>query len=162
MTQKVKQRGTGYSGPDSTRPNQSQESDIANEGGTAPGGTVAFMGAASQWSTSNAANRSNFPTGAPNIDPVSAAKMQHYGLKDESPAEKGDVPVHPGLAPGLFRTARDANYKAPDGQTPTSFTPLNDATANDSRFISGGSVIRGRHRGESPEILKQTRGAYRN
>jgi len=148
---KVKQRGTGYSGPDSTRPNQSQESDIANEGGTAPGGTVAFMGAASQWSTSNAANRNNFPTGSPNIDPVSAAKMQHYGLKDESPAEKGDVPVHPGLAPGQFRTARDANYDAPDGQT--TYSPSED----------GGQPLApdGRHRGESPLIAKNPRGNYR-
>ena len=48
MVQNVKRRGTGYSGPDSTRPSQSQESDRANEGGTAPGGTVAFMGAASK------------------------------------------------------------------------------------------------------------------
>lgn len=150
MAQKVKQRGTGYSGPDSTRPNQSQESDRANEGGTAPGGTVAFMGAASQWSTSNAANRNNFPTGSPNIDPVSAAKMQHYGLKDESPAEKGDVPVHPGLAPGQFRTARDANYDAPDGMT---YSPSE----------TGGKPLAasGRHRGESPEIENQPRGSYR-
>ena len=148
--QKVKQRGTGYSGPDSTRPNQSQESDRASTGGTAPGGTVAFMGAASQWSTSNAASRNNFPKGSPNIDPVSAAKMQHVGLKDEAPAEKGDVPVHPGLAPGQFRTARDANYDAPDGQT---YSPSE----------TGGKPLSasGRHRGESPEIEKQTRGAYR-
>ena len=147
---KVKQRGTGYSGPNSIRPNQSQESDRANEGGTAPGGTVAFMGAASQWSTSNAASRNNFPTGSPNIDPVSAAKMQHYGLKDEAPAEKGDVPVHPGLAPGQFRTARDANYDAPDGETYSpSETGGKPLTAN------------GRHRGESPLIPKNPRGAYR-
>lgn len=150
MSNKVKQRGTGYSGPDSTRPNQSQESDRANEGGTAPGGTVAFMGAASQWSASNSANRNNFPTGSPNIDPVSAAKMQHYGLADEAPAEKGDVPVHPGLAPGQFRTARDANYDAPDGET---YSPGE----------TGGKPLsaNGRHRGESPEIENQTRGAYR-
>jgi hypothetical protein len=76
--------------------------------------------------------------------------MQHYGLKDESPAEKGDVPVHPGLAPGLFRTARDANYQAPDGEA-------NDPTANDGRPSSPGGL----HRGESPEVLKQTRGGYR-
>lgn len=147
---KVKQNGSGYSGPSSTRPTQPQESDVANEGGTAPGGTVAFMGAASQWSTSNAANRNNFPTGSPNIDPVSAAKMQHYGLKDEAPAEKGDVPVHPGLAPGQFRTARDANYDAPDGQT---YSPSE----------TGGKPLaaNGRHRGESPLIENQTRGAYR-
>jgi len=146
-----KQRGTGYSGPDSTRPTQSQEGALASTGGTAPGGTVAFMGAASQWSASNAANRNNFPTGQPNIDPLSAAKMQHYGLKDESPDEKGDVPVHPGLAPGLFRTARDANYQMPDGMS-------NDPTANDGRPASPST---GYHRGESPEVLKQTRGAYR-
>lgn len=154
-------RGTGFSGLDSTKPTQAQEGDLQNEGGTAPGGTVAFVGAASQWATSNAANRANFPTGQPNVDPISAAKMQHVGLADEAPAEKGDVPVHPGLAPGQFRTARDANYNAPDGETPTSFTPLNDPTANDGRSISGGSVLKGRHRGESPEVLKQTRGDYR-
>jgi hypothetical protein len=152
-----KQRGTGYSGPDSTRPTQDQEGDRANTGGTAPGGTVAFMGAASQWSTSNSANRNNFPTGSPNIDPVSAAKMQHYGLADEAPADKGDVPVHPGLQPGLFRTARDANYDAPDGQSFNVSQGENDPTANDGRPASPG----GRHRGESPEVLKQSRGDYR-
>ena len=157
MAQKVKQRGIGYGGLDSTKPTQTQEGDVANEGGTAPGGTVAFLGAASQWSTSNAANRSNFPTGQPNIDPVSAAKMQHYGLKDEAPSEKGDVPVHPGLAPGQFRTARDANYQAPDGQTPTDYQVPNDATANDGRFTDAD----GKHRGQSPMVLKQSRGAYR-
>ena len=148
---KVKRNGTGYSGPDSTRPNQPRASDRANEGGTAPGGTVAFMGAASQWSTSNAASRNNFPTGSPNIDPVSAAKMQHYGLKDEAPTEKGDVPVHPGLAPGQFRTARDANYDAPDGKT---YSPSE----------TGGRPLaaNGRHRGESPLIPKNSRGAYRS
>lgn len=143
-------RGTGYSGPNSTRPTQPQEGDLATTGGTAPGGTVAFMGAASQWSTSNAANRSNFPTGSPNVDPIAAAKMQHYGLADEAPSAKGDAPIHPGLAPGLFRTARDANYQAPDGQA-------NDPTANDGRPSSPGGL----HRGESPEVLKQTRGGYR-
>jgi hypothetical protein len=109
------------------------------------------MGAASQWSTSNAASRNNFPTGSPNIDPVSAAKMQHYGLKDEAPAEKGDVPVHPGLAPGQFRTARDANYDAPDGKT---YSPSE----------TGGKPLaaNGRHRGESPLIPKNSRGAYRS
>ncbi len=151
--QKAKVRGSGHSGPDSTKPTQAQEGDRANTGGTAPGGTVAFMGAASQWSTSNAANRNNFPTGSPNIDPVSAAKMQHYGLADESPAEKGDVPVHPGLAPGLYRTARDANYNAPDGKTPVDYSvPVkNDPTAPDGRG----------NRGRSPEVLKQSRGEYR-
>lgn len=142
--------GKGYNGPNSTKPSQDEEGALASTGGTAPGGTVAFTGAAAQWSTSNAANRNNFPTGQPNIDPISAAKMQHYGLKDEAPSAKGDVPVHPGLAPGLFRTARDANYQAPDGQ-------MNDPTANDGRPSSPGGV----HRGESPEVLKQSRGSYR-
>lgn len=127
-----------------------RDADLENEGGSAPGGVVAFPEASHQWSASNSANRNNFPTGSPNIDPVSAAKMQHYGLADEAPAEKGDVPVHPGLAPGQFRTARDANYDAPDGMTyapgETGGKPL---TAN------------GRHRGESPEIENQPRGAYR-
>lgn len=157
MSQKVKQRGTGYGGLDSTKPAQTQEGDVANEGGTAPGGTVAFMGAASQWSTSDAANRNNYPQGASNVDPVSAARMQHYGLADKSPSEKGDVPVHPGLAPGQFRTARDANYQAPDGQTPTDYQVPNDATANDGRFTDAD----GKHRGQSPMVLKQSRGAYR-
>lgn len=149
---KVKQRGTGYSGPDSARPTQPQESDVANEGGTAPGGTVAFMGAASQWSTSNAASSNNFPNGEPNVDPVTAAKMQHVGLADESPAEKGDVPIHPGFTPGQYRTGQDANPQAPDGQTRT-FSPTE----------TGGKPItaNGLHRGESPLIPKNPRGAYR-
>ena len=151
---KVKQRGTGYAGPDSTRPAQSQESDYANEGGTAPGGTVAFMGAASQWGTSDAASRSNSPTGYPNISPMQAAahmsRLASGQAVDESPAEKGDVPVHPGLAPGQFRTARDANYDAPDGMT---YSPTE----------TGGQPLAadGRHRGESPLIPKNSRGAYR-
>jgi hypothetical protein len=76
--------------------------------------------------------------------------MMHYGLKDEAPAEKGDVPVHPGLAPGLFRTARDANYDAPDGQ---SYSPSE----------TGGHPLSasGKFRGESPEIENQERGMYR-
>lgn len=138
--------------PTSTGVNKkAAQDDLVNEGGTAPGGTVPFMGAASQWSASNAANRNNFPQGAPNIDPVGAAKMMHYGLADESPAEKGDVPIHPGLAPGQFRTARDANYDAPDGET------------NVNPSETGGHPLapNGRSRGESPEIEKLTRGAYR-
>lgn len=152
--------------------------DLQNEGGTAPGGTVAFPEAAHQWSVSNAANRSNFPRGQPNIDPMGAWKMAHVGLKDESPAEKGDVPIHPGLAPRLFRTARDANYLAPDGETPKGYreqsgqkksnndyqvpkSPMNagpnSAIANDGHIKSPD----GRHRGESPEVLKQSRGDYR-
>lgn len=134
----------------STRPTQRPESDLATTGGTAPGGVTAFPGAASQWSTSNAAARNNFPKGQPNVDPMSAARMQHYGLADESPEEKGDVPVHPGLAPGLFRTARDANYDAPDGQS------------KDPAHASGSPLSpSGRYRGESPEVLKQSRGGYR-
>jgi hypothetical protein len=103
------------------------------------------MGAASQWSSSNAANRNNFP------DPIKSAKMMHYGLKDEAPAEKGDVPVHPGLAPGLFRTARDANYAAPDGET------------NVNAAETGGHPLSasGKSRGESPEIENQERGMYK-
>lgn len=143
-------RGTGYSGPDSTKPTQPQEGDLQNEGGTAPGGTVAFIGAASQWSSSNAANRNNFPTGQPNVDPISAAKMQHVGLADDAPSAKGDVPVHPGLAPGQFRTARDANYDAPDGMT---YSPSE----------TGGHPLapNGRSRGQSPLIPNQPRGSYR-
>jgi hypothetical protein len=168
---KARKRGVGYGGLDSARPTQPQEGD-ASTGGTAPGGTVAFMGAASQWGTSNAANRSNFPTpgnqgatakkadagnSAAVRDPITAAKMQHYGLADESPAEKGDVPIHPGLQPGLFRTARDANYAAPDGEGFDISQGANDPTSVDGRPSSPA----GRHRGESPEVLKQTRGAYR-
>jgi len=129
-------RGSGYAGLDSTRPKQRQEGDIANMGGTAPGGTVAFMGAVGR---------------SGDVDPVTAAKMQHYGLKDEAPSAKGDAPIHPGLRPGLFRTARDANYQAPDGQ-------VNDPTANDGHPSSPST---GYHRGESPEILKQPRGGYK-
>lgn len=130
---------------------QRQESDVANEGGTAPGGTVAFMGAASQWSTSNAAVRNNFPTAQPNASPIKAAKMQHYGLADEAPDGSGNVPIHPGVQPGKFRTASDANPRAPGGMD-------NDPTANDGRPISPD----GRHRGDSPEVPKQTRGPYRS
>ena len=144
--------------------NKKRNSDIANQGGSAPrGSSRVLMGASSQWATSNAAARSNFPIGYPadeTHNPIEAAAHMAKlsgGQADESVSERGDVPVHPGLSPGLFRTARDANYKAPDGETPTSFTPLNDATANDGRMTSPG----GRHRGESPETLKQTRGDYR-
>lgn len=127
---------------------QDQERDLETEGGTAPGGTVAFMGQAAQWSSSKAANSNPNPAYTGH---VRAAKMMHYGLADEAPSAKGDVPVHPGLRPGLFRTARDANYQAPDGES-------NDPTANDGRPASPST---GRHRGESPEVLKQTRGAYK-
>ena len=133
--------------------------DIANMGATAPGGgDRPVLGASSQWSSSNAAKNAQFPSGS-NADPVRAAKMMHEGLAAEAPSDKGDVPVHPGLAPGQFRTARDANYKAPDGEVPTSFTPFNDATANDGRVPGPGSYL---HRGESPLILKTSKGAWRN
>ena len=155
--QRAKVRGYGYSGPDSANPTQPQEGDLANLGGTAPGGTVAFVGAASQWNTSNAANRNKYPTGQPDVDPITAAHLQHYGLKDEAPDAHGEVPIHPGLKPGLFRTARDANYAAPDGQTTIKSQGRNDPTAADGRPSSPGGL----HRGESPEVLKQTRGGYR-
>ena len=144
-------KNKAYSGPDSTKPTQRVETDLATTGGTAPGGIVAFPASAKQWATSNAANRNNYPKGEPNVDPIGAAKMMHVGLKDESPAEKGDVPVHPGFAPGLYRTATDANYEAPDGQT------------NLSPNETGGHPLSpsGKYRGESPEIEKQTRGSYR-
>lgn len=149
---KARQRGVGYGGLDSTRPTQKQEGDIANLGGTAPGGTVAFMGAASQWATSNAANRSNFPTPADPI--VRAAGSMHDGAADGPPDAygRGNVPIHPGFAPRLVRTGRDANYASPDGMAPS-----NSGVANDGHPSSPG----GKHRGESPEILKQPRGAYR-
>jgi hypothetical protein len=146
-----KVRGSGYSGPNSTRPTQPQESDIANEGGTAPGGIVAFMGAASQWSASNAANSNPEPNV---VSPVEAA--QHLAnlasgqAKDESPAEKGDVPIHPGFTPGKYRTAMDANPNSPDGETK-------------SPAETGGKPLaaNGRSRGESPLIPNQPRGSYR-
>lgn len=144
-----------YSGPNSTRPTQTQESDLSNEGGTAPGGVVAFMGAGSQWANSNAANRNNSPAAAGVVTPEQAAghmaKFAAGQAVDEAPAEKGDVPVHPGLAPGQFRTARDANYDAPDGET------------NLSASETGGHPLSpsGKFRGQTPEIEKQTRGSYR-
>lgn len=159
MSQKVKQRGSGYSGLDSTRPTQPQESDLANEGGTAPGGIVAFEGAASQWSTSAAANRNNFPTPEGQDSKTLKAALQHSSENavDGAPDVSGNVPIHPGLRPGLFRTARDANYPAPDGKNFNIGQGKNDPTANDGHPSSPG----GRHRGESPEVLKQTRGDYR-
>ena len=148
-------KSTPFGGQNSTRPTQTQEGDLANEGGTAPGGTVAFMGAASQWSSSKSATSNNEPT------PVDAAgHMANRAAGqavDVSPAEKGDVPVHPGLRPGLFRTARDANYVSPDGQTEApAQTNLNAAEV-------GGHPLSpdGKSRGESPEIEKNPRGAYR-
>ena len=145
-------------GLDSTRPTQDQEADLPNTGGTAPGGIVAFMGQASQWSMSDAASHRNGPVG---VD--AAMKQMSLHAKGQSqdvgPEEKGDVPVHPGLAPRLFRTARDANYISPDGKSeaPTQ-TNLNYSAAE-----TGGHPLSptGRHRGESPEREKNPRGAYR-
>lgn len=121
----------GY--PNSVKPAQTQEGDVANLGGTAPGGTVAFMSAKGDPSR---------------LDPIVAAHMMHYGATDGAPDVSKNVPIHPGLAPGLFRTAR--HMVAPDGET-------NDPTANDGRPLSQD----GKHRGESPEVIKQNRGSYR-
>jgi hypothetical protein len=150
---------TPFNGQNSLRPTQTQESDLANEGGTAPGGIVAFTGAASQWSTSNEAARNNFPTGEPNVDPVSAWKIGARGAPDEAPTEKGDVSVHPGLQTGLFRTARDANYTSPDGEAEAP----SQTNTNYSAFETGGHPLtpNGKSRGQSPEIEKNPRGAYR-
>jgi len=131
---------------------QGDKSDLINAGGTAPGATVAFPGAANQWSSSNLAARNNYPTGSPNIDPIGAWKMMHYGLADEAPDARRNVPIHPGLRPGLYRTASDANPVAPRGTWART-----DAVANDGRPLSPD----GRHRGESPEVPKLTRGGYR-
>jgi len=145
-------------GLDSTRPTQDQESDLPNTGGTAPGGIVAFMGQASQWSESNAAAHRNGP-----VDINVAAKQMALHAKGQSqdvgPEEKGDVPIHPGLKPGLFRTARDANYISPDGKAEApSQTNLNFSAAE-----TGGHPLSpdGKSRGESPEREKNPRGAYR-
>lgn len=156
--QKAKTRGTGYSGPDSTRPTQKQEADPTVTGGTAPGGIVAFMGAASQWANSNSASRNNFPEAGHNSDPISAAKMQHDFLPDEAPEEKGNVAINPGLVPSASRrVGQDANYNAPDGKQMNVSQGKNDPTANDSRPRSPN----GRSRGQSPLVPKNPRGAYR-
>lgn len=121
------------SNPSSVKPSQPQAGDVANEGGTAPGGSVAFMSV----------------KGDPaRIDPIVAAHMMHYSAADGAPDVSKNVPIHPGLTPGLFRTARD--NKAPDGMT-------NDPTANDGRPISAD----GKHRGQNPEVPTQPRGSYR-
>ena len=156
--QKAKTRGTGYSGPDSTRPTQQQEADPAVTGGTAPGGVVAFMGAASQWANSNSASRNNFPEAGHNADPISAAKMQHAFLADETPEEKGNVAINPGTVPSASRrVGQDANYDAPDGKSFDVSQGQNDPTANDSRP----RAPNGRNRGQSPMIPKNPRGAWR-
>lgn len=132
----------------STRSAQDQESDVVNLGGTAPGGITAFIGGKGQWNTPNALKGvQNTPPGG-TINPVEAHAAMHQGLADEAPDASGNVPIHPGLAPGKYRTGDDANPKAPDGKT---------AVANDGRPISPD----GRHRGESPEVPKQSRGPYR-
>jgi len=144
-----------FRGMNSTRPTQDQEGDLASTGGTAPGGTVAFMGAASQWSNSDGAAETASPQEA-----VAHMALHAKGQsKDVGPAEKGDVPVHPGLQPGLFRTARDANYVSPDGQTEAP----SQTNTNYSAAQTGGHPLSpdGKSRGESPEIEKNPRGAYR-
>lgn len=157
---KARQRGVGYSGPDSTRPTQQPESDLQNLGGTAPGGLVGFPGGAAQWNTPNAAaHEENSPPGA-TANPLhkhlaDAMRYAHQTAADEGPGDgRHNVPIHPGLVPGLFRTAQDANPRAPDGRG------IEDdmAVAPDSRPISPD----GRHRGELPEIPKQNRGPYRS
>jgi hypothetical protein len=159
MGQKVKQYGGGYNGPDSTKPTQAQESDVANEGGTAPGGIVAFMGAASQWSSSNAANRNNFPTGddgpmSPEEAAGRMAKMAAGQSTDGAPDGSGNVPINPGINPGKNRAGTDDTPPAADdfGQG------TNDPTANNGRPMNNQT---GRNRGQSPEIPNQTRGRYR-
>lgn len=123
------------SNPSSVKPAQQQESDIANMGGTAPGGTVAFMSAKGD------------PSG---LDPITAAHMQHYGAADGAPDGSRNVPIHPGFTPGLFRTARDANMPNPDGMSA------------DPAHTGGGPIAPdGLHRGESPEVIKSNRGSYR-
>lgn len=123
--------------PSSVKPRQSQEGDVTNLGGTAPGGTVAFMSVKGD------------PRG---LDPIAAAHMMHYGAADGAPDVSGNVPIHPGLNPSLFRTPR--NHVAPDGQAEVTTDP----TADGGRPLSPD----GRHRGESPEVLTQTnRGSYR-
>jgi hypothetical protein len=107
---------------DSTRPTQ----DVANMGGTAPGGITAFMGSAAQWNTRNSKRDINTPPGA--------VRFMHMGLADEAPDGSGNVPIHPGIRPGLYRTGDDANPHVPDGEA--------------------------RFRGESPEIEKQPKGSY--
>ena len=120
--------------------------DKSNLGGTAPGAVVAFIGSKGGGSQARAADNTNVAPGA-RINPVMhAATVMHVGLADEAPDTRRNVPIHPGLQPGLFRTARDANPIAPRGME-------NDPTANDGRPLSPD----GRHRGESPEIPTQNR-----
>ena len=150
MTRRYGGIGSGtYGGLDSTK--QSQEPDaITNMGGTAPGGVTAFVGGAAQWNTSKgASDKTNAPPGSV----VHAAMNMHAGLPDEAPDGSRNVPIHPGIMPGKFRTASDANPRAPDGRGIESNTAVAD---------SGPLAPNGRHRGESPEIMTQPRGPYRN
>ena len=143
---KVRQRGVGYSGRDSTRATQTPESDLQNLGGTAPGGLVGFPGGAAQWNTPNAAaHDANSPPGATANPLGDAVRYAHATAHDGAPDVNRNVPIHPGLAPGLFRTASDANPRAPDGRGITTQGPI---------------APNGRHRGESPEIPTQPKGAY--
>jgi hypothetical protein len=139
----------------STKLTQSQEKDVVNLGGTAPGGTTAFVGGNAQWNTPNADKAvENSPPGA-TVNPVQAASMYRGDhLAEEAPDGSGNVPIHPGLAPGEYRTGSDANPRSPRGME-------NDPTANDGRPLSPD----GRHRGESPEVPKNRgagQGKYRN
>jgi hypothetical protein len=73
-------------------PTQRQESDVVNDGGTAPGGTVAFMGLKGM-----------------DPDPATQASLAHYGLKDEPPSiGKPVLANHP-------CEANDGEPLAPDG-----------------------------------------------
>jgi len=140
------QYGIPFGGLNSTRPAQSPESDLQNLGGTAPGGLVGFPGGNSQWNTPNAAVHAdaNLPPGA-TVNPLhKALAYSHATAADGAPDVARNVPIHPGLRPGLFRTASDANPRAPDGQITT----------------QGPIAPNGRYRGDSPEIPKQPKGTY--
>lgn len=138
-----------YGGPNSTRPAQPPESDIANLGGTAPGGLVGFPGGAAQWNTPNAAKTDrNLPPGA-TVNPLHGAlAYSHATAADGAPDGSRNVPIHPGLRPGLYRTASDANPRAPDGMTAPAINTAGPIAPN------------GRFRGQSPEIPTQPKGGY--
>lgn len=100
------------------KPTQTPQGDVANLGGTAPGGLVGFPGGAAQWNTPNAARRDpNSPPGATANPLHGALAYSHATAADGAPDGSGNVPIHPGLQPGLFRTASDANPVAPDGMS---------------------------------------------
>lgn len=140
-------------GATSIRGKQVQQSkDITNLGGTAPGGSRAFVGDSAQ-RTSN----TGYGGGDGSVSQVKhAAAMMHGGLADEAPDGRGNVPIHPGLRTGLYRTASDANPNVPDGQRPGT-QQYNDAEANDGTSPRSPD---NRNRGESPEIQKNPRGPY--